>query len=73
MMTASDFDSRACYEASMRMALKKSKWACFPAGPLERQFEEGVQGGIVREEVHDRPSRRSEYLAWVGHIRGSLC
>jgi hypothetical protein len=20
-------------------------WACFPAGPLERQFEEGIQGG----------------------------
>jgi hypothetical protein len=25
-------------------------WACLPAGPLERQFLEGIQGGL-RDEV----------------------
>jgi hypothetical protein len=50
MKATSDFDSRAWVKllGGDEMGMKESMWACFPAGPLERQFEEGIQGGIER-------------------------
>jgi hypothetical protein len=45
MKAALDFDSiwTGTLEGSSR---EESVWACFPAGPLERLFEEGIQGGL---------------------------
>jgi hypothetical protein len=50
-----------------------SKWACLPAGPLERHLREGVQGGELRRD----PKRifKKEWIPCFGRdsFRGSLC
>ena len=44
LRAASDFDS--IFRGIQRGSQRGSVWACFPAGPLERPFEEGIQGGF---------------------------
>jgi hypothetical protein len=40
-------------------------WACFPAGPLERPFEEGIQGGICeKRSMTDLQEGVNTFLGW---------
>jgi hypothetical protein len=40
-------------------------WAYLPVGPLERQFEEGIQGGFVgRGPIKDLQEGVSTFLGW---------
>ena len=46
---------------------RESMWAYLPVGPLERQFWEGDQGGILGRGSEE-PSRESCCLALAGHL-----
>ena len=45
----------------------ESVWAYLPVGPLERQFEEGRQGGFLGRGSEE-PSRESCFRTMVGQL-----
>jgi hypothetical protein len=47
-------------------------WAYLPVGPIERQFREGIQGGVW-EEVHKWTLKKELKPFLGGTIWGSLC
>jgi hypothetical protein len=45
----------------------ESMWACLPAGPLERHFVEGIQGGV---KVQVLKHLKVWLPSWKGFVSG---